>query len=159
MQKKLIQKFMLQAIEEGKKGVEKGSGGPFGAIVVKDMNVVGIGCNEVTSLYDPTAHAEIMAIRHACQTLKTYSLKGCVLFTSCEPCPMCLGAIYWARLDTYYYAATRDDAQQAGFDDSLFYKELDTPPHGRSVRSFQVEREKSLELFKLWHSLTSKKMY
>ena len=116
--------FIKQAIELAIEGVNQGDGGPFGAVVVKDGVIVGRGNNAVTSSNDPTAHAEVMAIREACKTLGTFQLNGCILYTSCEPCPMCLGAIYWARLDKVYYSATRHVASYHGFDDSLIYDEV-----------------------------------
>jgi len=125
-------------------------GGPFGAVVVCDGETVGRGCNQVTSLLDPTAHAEIMAIRAACQSLGRFDLRGCELFTSCEPCPMCLAAIYWARLDKVYYACTRHDAAAIGFDDNFIYEELPLEIAQRSLPMEQVERESSLGLFRDW---------
>ncbi|HOW21948.1 MAG TPA: nucleoside deaminase, partial [Tenuifilaceae bacterium] len=118
------EKFMDEAIELAIKGVMSDEGGPFGAIVVKDGRIVGKGNNHVTSTNDPTAHAEVMAIRDACRTLNTFQLNGCVLYTSCEPCPMCLGAIYWARLDKVFYSANRHIASYHGFDDSFIYNEV-----------------------------------
>ena len=117
---------MREAIALSIEKMEAGEGGPFGAIVVKNGEVVGRGWNRVTSANDPTAHAEVLAIRDACQTLDTFELSGCELYASCEPCPMCLAAIYWARLDKLYYAAGREDAADAGFDDELIYKEVST---------------------------------
>lgn len=159
MNKNQIAFFMQQAIAEGKKGMQLNEGGPFGALIVKDMNIVGLGHNMVTSSYDPTAHAEIMAIRTACQNLRTFSLKGCLLFTSCEPCPMCLSAMYWARLDAYYYASTKEDAQKAGFDDSVFYDELRKDTTKRSLPSYQVLRPEALTLFDLWKQNAQKILY
>ena len=116
--------FMRRAIELAQNGVDNDQGGPFGCVITKDGQIVGEGCNEVTSTNDPTAHAEIVAIRAACRNLESFQLTGCVVYTSCEPCPMCLGAIYWARPSAIYFAGTREDAAAAGFDDELFYDEL-----------------------------------
>src|SRR5690554_1645252 len=142
--------FMKMAIEESKQGMEKNQGGPFGAIVVKDGKIVGVGNNRVTSSNDPTAHAEVVAIRDACKNLNTFQLDGCVLYTSCEPCPMCLGAIYWARPDKVYYAATREDAAQAGFDDDFIYTELTMDPVSRSIPMIHYGRESALSVFRKW---------
>ncbi|MCO5334497.1 MAG: nucleoside deaminase [Pyrinomonadaceae bacterium] len=120
-------RFMLQAIELAIEGVRAGDGGPFGCVVVKDGEVIGRGNNRVTSANDPTAHAEIVAIRDACGRLGSFQLEGCTIYTSCEPCPMCLGAIYWSRPKAIFFAGTRDDAAAAGFDDALFYSEMDKP--------------------------------
>lgn len=120
--------FMKMAIDLSREGMAACKGGPFGAIVVKGNEVVGKGYNSVLSDNDPTAHAEITAIRNACKTLGSFQLEGCEIYTSCEPCPMCLGAIYWARPDRVYFANTRNDAEQAGFDDSFIYKEISSPP-------------------------------
>ena len=120
------EKFMNEAILLSEKSLETNDGGPFGCVVVKDDKIVGRGNNQVISTNDPTAHAEIIAIREACKNLGSFQLQGCEIYTSCEPCPMCLGAIYWARPDIIYYANTRNDASQIGFDDSLIYDELKT---------------------------------
>src|ERR1700755_1901708 len=116
--------FMRRAIELAQNGVDNNQGGPFGCVIAKDGRVVGEGCNEVTSTNDPTAHAEIMAIRDACRRLGDYQLTDCDVYTSCEPCPMCLGALYWARPNRIVYAAGREDAAEAGFDDAFIYKEI-----------------------------------
>ncbi|HEY2866329.1 MAG TPA: nucleoside deaminase, partial [Pyrinomonadaceae bacterium] len=123
--------FMRRAIELARQGAENNRGGPFGCVVVKDDEIVGEGCNEVTSANDPTAHAEIMAIRSACRKLSSFQLTGCTVYTSCEPCPMCLGAIYWARPAAIYFAGTREDAAAAGFDDEIFYDEIERPNEER----------------------------
>src|SRR6187402_191609 len=117
--------FMLEAIELSFQGQRAGKGGPFGAVVVKDGKIIGRGFNQVTSNNDPTAHAEVVAIRDACKNLNDFQLAGCEIYTSCEPCPMCLGAIYWARPDKVYYANTRQDAADIDFDDSMIYEELE----------------------------------
>ena len=124
---------MRRAIELADEAVRVGRGGPFGAVVVRDGAIVGAGSNEVTSTNDPTAHAEVVAIRRACLALGTFGLAGCVLYASCEPCPMCLGAIYWAHLDRLYFAAGREDAEQAGFDDGHIYRELALEPAARML--------------------------
>jgi tRNA(Arg) A34 adenosine deaminase TadA len=118
-------KFMRRAIALAQNGVDQNHGGPFGCVIAKDGQIVGEGCNRVTSTNDPTAHAEIVAIREACKNMDSFQLDGCVIYTSCEPCPMCLGAIYWARPAGMFFAATREDAAAAGFDDELFYDELE----------------------------------
>ncbi|KAF5085760.1 Guanine deaminase [anaerobic digester metagenome] len=142
--------FIKQAIELAIEGVNQGDGGPFGAVVVKDGVIVGRGNNAVTSSNDPTAHAEVMAIREACKTLGTFQLNGCILYTSCEPCPMCLGAIYWARLDKVYYSATRHVASYHGFDDSLIYDEVARPINQRKIDFEQLSAENGIKPFNLW---------
>jgi tRNA(Arg) A34 adenosine deaminase TadA len=121
------EKFMRRAIELAQNGMNAGDGGPFGAIVVKDGEIVGEGCNRVTSTNDPTAHAEVVAIRAACEKLNSFQLDGCTIYTSCEPCPMCLGAIYWARPAKVFYACTREDAANIEFDDQFIYEEIEKP--------------------------------
>ena len=121
------EKFMLRAIELARNGMENGAGGPFGCVVVKDGEIVGEGSNLVTSTNDPTAHAEVMAIRNACQNLNSFQLDDCIIYTSCEPCPMCLGAIYWARPAKMFFAATHEDAAKVGFDDQFIYEEIEKP--------------------------------
>ena len=142
--------FMEQAIKLAIDGVQAGKGGPFGAIVVKDGQIVGKGNNHVTSTNDPTAHAEVMAIREACKNLKSFQLDGCVLYTSCEPCPMCLGAIYWARLDKVYYSATRHMAAYHGFDDSFIYNEVNLAFNQRKIPFIQVASQKGIIPFREW---------
>lgn len=151
--------FMKMAIEESKQGMEKNQGGPFGAIVVKDGKIVGVGNNRVTSSNDPTAHAEVVAIRDACKNLNTFQLDGCVLYTSCEPCPMCLGAIYWARPDKVYYANTREDAAHIGFDDDFIYNEINLPMNERKIPFEQINREEALSVFKQWSEKADKTEY
>ncbi len=141
---------MQAAIKLARKNLDGSNGGPFGAVVVKDDQVVGRGSNEVIKNNDPSAHAEVVAIRDACRTLNTYDLSGCIIFASCEPCPMCLGAVYWARIDKLYYAATKDDAAEAQFDDAFFYKELALDPPKRSMASSQLLREDAVKVFKEW---------
>jgi len=142
--------FMEQAIRRAVENVRSGQGGPFGAIVVKDGRVIATGANSVTSTNDPTAHAEVAAIREACRALGTFQLTGCEIYTSCEPCPMCLGAIYWARPDRVYFAATASDAAEAGFDDSFIYQELNQPLGKRKIPFQSVMRQEGLEPFREW---------
>src|SRR5579864_3319131 len=142
--------YMQEAIQRAVENVRSGRGGPFGAIVVKDGRVIATGANLVTSTNDPTAHAEMAAIREACRVLGTFQLKGCEIYTSCEPCPMCLGAIYWARPDRVYFAATASDAAAAGFDDSFIYEELKHPHHERRIPFERMMREAGLEPFREW---------
>ena len=142
--------FMNEAIKLAESNIEKQNGGPFGAIIVKDGKIVGRGNNQVTSQNDPTAHAEVQAIRDACKNLNTFNLEGCEIYASCEPCPMCLGAIYWARLGKLFYAGTKDDAAKANFDDSFIYKEFNLPKGERSIPSSQLMRDKAVEVFDQW---------
>src|SRR5438445_4850743 len=138
------QKFMREAIRLSIEMMRRGKGGPFGAIVVKGGRIVGRGCNQVTSGNDPTAHAEIVAIREACKRLKTFQLDGCELYTSCEPCPMCLSAIYWARLKRVYYANTRKDAAKILFDDDFLYREVGLPIAKRTLPMKQFLRDEAI---------------
>lgn len=141
---------MQRAIELAIRNVESGTGGPFGAVVVRDNQIVAEGVNLVTASNDPTAHAEIVAIREASKALSTFNLAGCDVYTSCEPCPMCLAAIYWARLSRVFYAARSADAAEAGFDDTRFYGELTAPYDRRSVPMINVMRDESLAAFEAW---------
>ena len=152
-------KFMEAAIELADNNIESLHGGPFGAIVVKNGKIVGRGSNQVTVSNDPTAHAEVTAIRDACRNLGTFDLSGCEIYTSCEPCPMCLGAIYWSNLETLYYAATKDDAADADFDDSFIYKEFELPKDKRSIPSVQISRDKALAVFDKWVASENKIPY
>ena len=144
--------FMREAIAFSLRAVQRGAGGPFGAVVVKDGQVIGRGWNAVTSRYDPTLHAEIMAIRAACRRLRTFTLAGTELYASCEPCPMCLAAIHWARIKHVFYANTGADAAAIGFDDARFYQELVRPARRRLVplRQMQRLRDEALEAFAAW---------
>ena len=142
--------FMHEAIRQAVDNVRSGRGGPFGAIVVKDGRVIATGTNLVTAANDPTAHAEVNAIREACRALGAFQLTGCEMYTSCEPCPMCLGAIYWARPDRVYFAATASDAAEAGFDDSLIYEELKRVHSERRIPFEPMMRESGLEPFREW---------
>jgi guanine deaminase len=144
------EKFMRMAIELSENNVINGLGGPFGAVIVKDGKVVAKSANKVVSENDPTAHAEVSVIRLACRELDTYNLSGCEIYTSCEPCPMCLGAIYWARLDKIYYANTKADAAAIGFDDFFIYKELGYEMDERSLSFNQMLRDEASKAFKLW---------
>ena len=152
-------KFMQEAIKLALINVDIANGGPFGAVVVKDGVIVGKGQNEVTAKNDPTAHAEIVAIRDACQNLGTFDLSDCELYASCEPCPMCLGSIYWANINKLYYAATKDDAAKADFNDAHIYKEFTLPKEERSIPSAQLLREESIKVFDKWMSSEKKVHY
>lgn len=141
---------MRMAIRLAEKNVAEAKGGPFGAVIVKDGKVLAKSANKVTGTNDPTAHAEVSAIRLACKKLHSFDLAGCVIYTSCEPCPMCLGAIYWARLDAIYYANTKKDAAAIGFDDQFIYEELDLPMNQRKLPIVQLLRTEALGAFKAW---------
>ncbi len=151
--------FLRLAIRLSAEKMHAGEGGPFGAVIVREQEVIGQGWNRVTSANDPTAHAEINAIRMACQTLEDYSLAGCEIYSSCEPCPMCLAAIYWARLDCIYYAADCADAAAAGFDDRNFYLELGKPPQERSVPMRQHFRNEAVAVLQAWRNKADRKTY
>jgi len=146
----MINPFMARAIQLSIEGVYAGRGGPFGAVIVRDGKIIAEGVNQVTSTHDPTAHAEMLAIRQACEKLGAFELKDCELFTSCEPCPMCLGAIYWARLSRIYFANTHEDAAKIGFDDSFLYSELQQPHSRRRIPTIQMMREEALAGFRAW---------
>ncbi len=152
-------RFMRRAIELSRIHMEEGAGGPFGAVIVKDGAIVGEGWNRVTSSHDPTAHAEVVAIRAACARLGTFELRGCAIYTSCEPCPMCLGAIYWARLDRLWYANGRADAAAIQFDDAWLYREVALPLGERSLPADQLLRDEALEVFRAWDRKTDKVRY
>ncbi|MEX0928346.1 MAG: nucleoside deaminase [Balneolales bacterium] len=149
--------FMREAINLANESVKSGRGGPFGAVVVRDEKILGRGSNLVTATNDPTAHAEMVAIRNACRDLEHFQLEGCEIYASCEPCPMCLGAIYWARPAVLYYACSHADAARYGFDDSFIYKELALPADQRTIPSRQVLREEALSCFTGW-DLNDKKI-
>lgn len=142
---------MKLAIRLSEKNVLDRIGGPFGAVIVKDGKVIAKSANRVTATNDPTAHAEVAAIRIACKKLKTFDLTGCTVYTSCEPCPMCLSAAYWAKIDMIYYANTKQDAQDIGFSDKFIYEELDKPIHTRTLPIKQLMRDQALIAFKLWN--------
>jgi guanine deaminase len=152
-------RFMREAIELSKANMRAGRGGPFATLIVKNGLVLGRGTNLVTSANDPTAHAEIVAIREACQALASFQLEGCDLYTSCEPCPMCLGAIYWSRPLAVYYANTRDDAAGIGFDDRFIYDEILLPATLRKIPMKQLLREEALGVFREWTLTTNKISY
>ena len=151
--------FMTIAIELSLSGMRTNKGGPFGAIVVKGNQVIGRGCNNVLSSCDPTAHAEVVAIREACKYLNDFQLTGCEIYTSCEPCPMCLGALYWSRIDKIYYANSRDDAKQIGFDDSMIYEEMNIHLNSRKIPMIQVTHTNALKAFQEWKSKIDKNLY
>lgn len=150
---------MRRAIELSIRNVHSGNGGPFAAVVVKDGEIVGEGANEVLATNDPSAHAEVIAIRAACQRLKTFQLTGCDVYTSCEPCPMCMGLIYWARPKSVYYANTAVDAANIGFDDAFIYHELTLAKSQRSVRMQQILRDEALAAFEAWQKKLDKIRY
>ena len=150
---------MQQAIALARQGMIRNIGGPFGAIVVYEGDIIGQGVNRVTSTNDPTAHAEIVAIREACVHLDSYQLEGCTIYTTCEPCPMCLGAIYWARPARLVYAADRNDASVAGFDDDYIYREIQLLPGDRHLPTESLGRALALPLFKEWDAKKDKQMY
>ncbi|RLD35394.1 MAG: tRNA-specific adenosine deaminase [Bacteroidetes bacterium] len=152
-------KFMEEAIKLAAENVNKNNGGPFGALVVKDGKIIGRGVNKVTSTNDPTAHAEIVAIREAAKTINSFNLDGCEIYASCEPCPMCLGAIYWARIDMLYYAGTQDDAAKADFDDSVIYQEFCLPKEKRQLPSTQMMRKDAVKVFDEWIKKENKIRY
>ncbi len=151
--------FMRRAIDLSIENVRAGRGGPFAAVVVKDGKIIGEGTNRVTSANDPTAHAEIVAIREACQGLRSFQLNGCEFYTTCEPCPMCMGAIYWARLGRVYYANTGKDAAAIGFDDSFIAEQLKLPLSGRRIPMIPLMREEALEAFRAWEKKTDRIPY
>jgi len=151
--------FMARAIALAVQNVRSGRGGPFGAVVVKKGRIIAEGVNEVTSANDPSAHAEIVAIRKACRKLGSFELRGCQIYTSCEPCPMCLGAIYWARPDRVYYASTKRDAEKAGFDDSLIYREIKRPLSRRRMSMKPLMRREALAAFAAWSAAAAKVEY
>ncbi len=150
---------MREAIRLSIQMMRRGQGGPFGAVVVRRGKIVGRGCNQVTSANDPTAHAEIVAIREACRRLKTFQLEDCDLYTSCEPCPMCLSAIYWARLRSVFYANTRKDAARIDFDDDFIYREVALPIRKRKLVMKQLLRAEALAAFAEWQRKTDKVLY
>jgi tRNA(Arg) A34 adenosine deaminase TadA len=153
------EKFMRRAMALAQNGIDASSGGPFGAVVVRGGEIIGEGCNRVTSTNDPTAHAEIVAIREACRNLNSFQLEGCEIYTSCEPCPMCLGAIYWARPARMFFACTREDAANAGFDDDFIYEEIALPVNERRIETVNFLREEGLSLFENWVKKPDKTKY
>ena len=159
MEMKEHENFMRMAIQLSEQNVKGAAGGPFGAVVVKNGEVIAASANKVIQDNDPTAHAEVSAIRLACRHLGTYDLSSCVIYTSCEPCPMCLGAIYWAHINTIYYGNSKIDAAEIGFDDHFIYKELELPMNQRRLHIIQLLRDEAISAFKLWADSESKKDY
>lgn len=151
--------FMREAIRLSIENMRAGNGGPFGAVVVKDGKIIARGFNQVTSSNDPTAHAEVVAIREACKVLNSFQLDDCEIYTSCEPCPMCLGAIYWARPSKMYYANTKKDAANIGFDDQFIYEELDLPLDKRQLAAEQLLQDEAIVAFKEWEEKINKIEY
>ena len=151
-------KFMKRAIELSIESVDKG-GGPFGCVIIKDNQIVAEGSNKVTKNNDPTAHGEIVAIREACNKLNNFNLDGCELYSTCEPCPMCLSAIYWARISKIFYANTREDARKIDFDDSLIYLEMQKKINERKIPMIQIMRDEALKAFQLWDQKIDKTKY
>lgn len=147
---KIKKSYIEKALELAEFGMKNSKGGPFGAVIVKNGNIIGEGFNSVTSLNDPTAHAEITAIRNACKYINSFDLSGSAIYTSCEPCPMCLAAIYWANIDEIYYAATKEQAERAGFRDEFIYSEINKPIEQREKHFEQIIDEKVLKIFEEW---------
>jgi tRNA(Arg) A34 adenosine deaminase TadA len=154
-----VDRFMQRAIKLATENVRASTGGPFAAVVVRAGSIVAAATNQVTSTLDPTGHAEIVAIRAACLALRNFQLTGCELYTTCEPCPLCMGAIYWARLEKIYYASTRHDAAQVGFDDSFIYDQLALPLGSRNIEMIQIMREQALQAFREWETSQTKIRY
>jgi tRNA(Arg) A34 adenosine deaminase TadA len=152
-------KFLERAIELSMLGMQQGTGGPFGCVIVMNDEIIGEGCNMVTSTNDPTAHAEIVAIRQACKKLNSFQLEGCEIYTSCEPCPMCLGAIYWARPSRVIFANTRHDAAAIEFDDDFIYKEINTDLLRRQIPFIHEPHPAALEVFQQWKNSENKQKY
>jgi guanine deaminase len=153
------EKFMSRAIELAQHGIDANDGGPFGCVVVRNSEIIAEGNNRVTSTNDPTAHAEVVAIRNACEKLGTFQLDDCVIYTSCEPCPMCLGAIYWARPAAIFYACNKVDAAKIGFDDKFIYEEIERPIGERLIKTESIFREEGLKVFENWANKSDKMEY
>lgn len=153
-----MKKFMRKAIQLSIKNIENG-GGPFGAVIIKDGKIIATGVNRVTANNDPTAHAEVTAIRKAAKKLGTFDLRGCEIYTSCEPCPMCLGAIYWAHLDKIYYGNSKQDAKKIGFDDSFIYDEIELKPENRKIETNRLLPEEAIKAFETWEEKDDKVEY
>lgn len=151
--------FINRAIELSQKNLETNEGGPFGAVIVRNNKIIGEGRNLVTSTNDPTAHAEIVAIRNACKNIGSFSLENCEIYTSCEPCPMCLAAIYWARISNIYYANTKYDAAEIGFDDSYIYDQIAIAPEQRDLEMRKLDSQKAKEVFMNWKNKSDKIEY
>lgn len=150
--------FMDEAVKLSVENVKNG-GGPFGAVIVKDGKIISRGFNQVTEKNDPTCHAEVNAIRQAAKQLNNFELIGCEIYSSCEPCPMCLGAIYWARIEKIYFANTKTDARNIGFDDSFIYEEIETPIENRKIPTFKIEHPQAIDAFNLWDAKEDKSRY
>lgn len=153
------EKFMRHAIDLSRENMNENKGGPFGAVVVKNGQIIGTGANNVTSINDPTAHAEIVAIRQACENIESYSLEGCEIYSSCEPCPMCLAAIYWSRIDKVYFANTHEDAAKIDFDDSFLYEQMQLTREQRSLPSEPLLRGEAIKVFEEWDEKEDKIPY
>jgi tRNA(Arg) A34 adenosine deaminase TadA len=152
-------KFMQEAVRVGLEGMRNNLGGPFGCVIVKNNEIIGKGCNSVIATNDPTAHAEIVAIRDACKNLGAFHLTDCEVYTTCEPCPMCMGALYWARPEKIYYASSRTDAANAGFDDNYIYEQIALPAEQRKIFMECLQCDEAKELFEEWKSLNNKSLY
>lgn len=154
------EQFIKRAIELARQGMNSDEGGPFGAIIVnRNGDIIGEGNNQVTSTNDPTAHAEVVAIRNACNNIRDFQLEGCTIYTSCEPCPMCLGAIYWSRPERIVFACSREDAANIGFDDDYIYKEIPLPINERQIKTDQVSQELGMKVFAEWQEKIDKTEY
>ncbi len=153
------EQFMREAIRLAGEMMRKGCGGPFGAVIVRDNKIVASGYNMVTSTNDPTAHAEVVAIRNSCKAINNFSLAGCQIYSNCEPCPMCLAAIYWAGIDTVYYAAAKEDAAAINFADDYIYQEFAKPINKRQIKMVQILRDQALPTFEEWGNLENKIEY
>lgn len=151
--------FMKKAISISEEKMHANEGGPFGAVIVKENKIISLGWNQVTSTNDPTAHAEVVAIREACKALDNFSLQGCHIYTSCEPCPMCLASIYWARIDRIFFANTREDAAKIKFDDEFLYQEIAKPIESRTISMQQLLRDDAWKVFEMWDAKTDKISY
>lgn len=152
-------RYMMAAVQAGLQGMRSGKGGPFGCVIVKDETIIGTGCNNVLATNDPTAHAEIVAIRQACARLQFFQLEGCEIYTTCEPCPMCMGAIYWARPAKVYYVNARNDAAAIGFDDSFIYEQLALPADQRRIPMEQLQMDEAKQMFEEWQLIDNKTLY
>jgi len=153
------EQFMYEAVCVGLEGMRTGVGGPFGCVIVKDDKIIGKGCNCVLRDNDPTAHAEVVAIRDACRNLQSFQLEGCEVYATCEPCPMCMGALYWARPQKVYYASTRADAASIGFDDAFIYKEISLPVDARKIAMTCVHCDEAINMFEEWQAMKHKNLY
>ncbi|MBT0608630.1 nucleoside deaminase [Aequorivita echinoideorum] len=151
--------FIKRAIQLAEEGMKSNAGGPFGAVIVKNDKIIAEGFNQVTSSNDPTAHAEVVAIRKACDKLKSFQLEDCIVYTSCEPCPMCLGAIYWARPKAVFYACTKEDAAAIGFDDHFIYEEIEKDIENRRIKFINMERAEGVKVFEQWAKKEEKTEY